>query len=122
MYYYNAAVTQLKCSIPEVEACVGENVTFTCSTTTRSLRWTITLQNLAIRPKVVAFRSSDIAGTQISINDNGLRLHFSFVANPLNLTSTFIVHASEALDYASIECHASSTELLTFRILTGESA
>ena len=124
MHQY-AALTQLNSSIPGVEACIGEDVIFICSTSSYNLRWTVRLLSSTILPKVVAFRSSDTPGVPIHTNENGLQLRFeltSFVANPINLTSTLIAYASEVLDYASIECAASSSETLIFRILSREYA
>ena len=69
-------------------------------------------------PIVVLIRCSNMP---INIRDNGLQLSFRFISfseNPINLTSSLTVHASGALDNANIQCAATSTEILRFRILS----
>lgn len=114
------AVTNLKSNMPESEACIGEHVTFTCTTTSYSLRWTVRAQSST---KTQSFHSGEPPGTTINIRGSGLELRFelaSFTVNPVNLTSILVARASAVLDHGTIECRATSTETLPFRILYGE--
>ena len=116
-------LTDLRANIPGVTACLGEDVTFTCTTASFNLRWTVTTQNPAVQPKIVSFRSSTTPGNPINITDDGLQLHFqfmSFSAIPRNLTSILIARASAGLNHAIIECSGSSVKRLSFRIISGE--
>jgi hypothetical protein len=114
------AVTNLKSNIPEGEACIGEYVTFTCTTTSFSLRWIVRTQSST---KQQFFHSDEPPRTTINVRDSGLELRFelvSFMANPINLTSILVARANAVLDHGTIECRATSIETLTFRILSGE--
>ena len=114
------AVTNLKSNMPEDEACIGEYVTFTCTTTSFSLRWIVRAQSST---KQQFFHSDQALGTTINVRDSGLELRFelvSFTVNPVNLTSILVARANAVLDHGTIECRATSTETLPFRILYGE--
>jgi hypothetical protein len=116
-------VTTLASNIPVGEACIGEYVTFTCITTSYSLRWTVTTQLSTIQPKIVSFRNDDPLGDPINIRDSELDLRFelvSFVASPVTLTSILVARANAVLDYGTIACRATSLQTLVFRILSGE--
>ena len=115
-----AAVTYLKSNMPEGEACTGEYVTFTCTTTSFSLRWIVRAQSST---KQKFFYSDQALGTTINVRDSGFELRFelvSFTVNPVNLTSILVARATAVLDRGTIECRATSTEALPFRILYGE--
>ena len=116
-----AAVTSLRSNImPEGEACIGEYVTFTCTTTSFSLRWIVRAQSST---KTQFFHNDQALGTTINVRDSGLELRFklvSFTVNPVNLTSILVARATAVLDRGTIECRATSTEILPFRILYGE--
>ena len=115
-----AAVTNLKSNIPEGEACIGEYVTFTCMTTSFSLRWIVRAQ---FSTKQKFFYSDQAPGTTINVRDAGLELRFelvSFTVNPMNLTSILVARANAVLDRGTIKCRATSTETLPFRILSSE--
>jgi hypothetical protein len=106
--------------MPEGEACIGEYVTFTCTTTSFSLRWTVRAQSYT---KEQFFHSDQAPGTTINVRDSGFVLRFevvSFTGNPVNLTSILVARASAVLDHGTIKCRATSTETLTFRILSSE--
>ena len=107
--------------MPEGEACIGEYVTFTCTTTSFSLRWTVHAQSSIT--KTQSFHSDEPPGNPIDVSDSGLELRFelvSFTVNPVNLTSILVARANAVLDRGTIECRATSTETLPFRILFGE--
>ena len=106
--------------MPEGEACVGEYVTFTCTTTSFNLRWIVLAQSST---KQLFFHSDQALGTTIIVRDSGLELRLelvSFTVNPVNLTSILVARATAALDRGTIECRATSIETLPFRILYGE--
>ena len=108
--------------MPDGDVCIGEYVTFICTTTTFSLRWTVRSQSSTMI-KQQFFHSEQQPGTTINVTDSGLELRFelvSFTVNPANLTSTLVARASAELDHGTIECTATSTETLPFRILSGE--
>ena len=121
-----AAVTNLRSNIimPEGEACIGEYVTFTCTTTSFSLRWVVHAYDQSSTKTVTQFFHNDQAlGTTINVRDGGFELRFelvSFTVNPVNLTSILVARASAVLDRGTIKCRATSTETLPFRILYGE--
>ena len=115
------AATNLESNVPEGDACIGEYVTFTCTTNSFSLRWIVNTQSSTNKEQF--FYSDQQPGTTINVTDSGLELRFklvSFIANPVNLTSTLVVRASAELDHGTIQCRATSTETHSFRILSGE--
>ena len=106
--------------MPEGEACVGEYVTFTCTTTSFSLRWIVRAQSST---KQQFFHGDQALGTTIYVRDGELELRFelvSFTVNPVNLTSILVARATAVLDRGTIECRATSTKTLPFRILSSE--
>ena len=116
-------VTTLESNVPVDEACIGEYITFNCTTTDYSLRWTVTTQRSTIRPKTVSFRSDDPLGNPINIREGELDLQFelaSFVANPVTLTSILVARASAVLNHGIIDCRATSLQTLVVRLLSGE--
>ena len=117
-------LTSLSTNITENQACVGEAVTFICTTSSLSLKWTVTPANSGIQPIIVSIRSTNSPGSSINVAENGFRLQFviiSYVSSPRNLTSAmYMIPASEPLHNAHIECSGSSVATLVFSIISGE--
>ena len=99
-------------------ACVGEDVTLSCATTSTILRWSITLVERNVAPVARAFQSTDPVGRSYSISTSELQLKFELISSTMGiLTSTLVVHTTGLLlNNAMITCEGTAVWMYTFRI------
>ena len=96
---------------------MGENVTFSCTTSNSVLIWEVTFTDRTIRPLTHLFLVSDLPGILFSKSTHGMHLYFRMISNKNGiLDSVLVVYTSAAsLENAVIECEGSATHRLIFR-------
>ena len=112
---YNPGYTRLQASTNF--ACMGENVTFLCTTSNFILIWEVTFADRTIGSTRHPFQIGDTPGIVNSESIGGVHLHFQLVSNSNGvLNSILMVHMSASLENAVIECDGTETHSLTFRL------
>ena len=98
-------------------ACIGEDMTISCATTSSILRWSITLADRNMAPVVRTFQVTDPVGRRHSISTSELQLDFELISNAMGtLTSTLVVHTTGLLNNAIIKCEGTTVRTHVFRI------
>ena len=98
-------------------ACIGEDVTISCATTSSILWWSITLADRTIAPVARIFQVTDPVGRRYSISTSELQLDFELISNAMGtLTSTLVAHTTGLLNNAIVKCEGSTVLMYTFRI------
>ena len=101
-------------------ACMGENITFSCTTSNFFLIWEVTFTDWTIRSITHLFQTSDSQGRLFSESTHGVHLYFQLVSNrngALDSILRLVVYASSALlENAMIECDGTETRRLIFRL------
>ena len=117
MYFYAALTTgftQLQSS--HKEACIGEHVTLSCTTSWVSLRWEVTLRD-GISSRSYFYDTGDSPGPLYSMLFSGVLLNFTLLSNSMGIfNSTLAVQANSALNNAEIECEGRNTRVHTFKL------
>ena len=97
-------------------ACVGEDVTFSCVTSSFILIWTVTTTDRTIGPRTRLFHISDNPGKSVLESTDHFHLRFELLSNADGiLNSTLIAHTSTVLQNAVISCEGESTQSLVLR-------
>ena len=99
-------------------ACMGENVTFSCTSMHSSLIWEVTFADQTIRPVRKLFLISDTPGRLFSESTRGMRLYFQMMSNNNGVLDSILVvpTLANALENAVIECKGSEIRRLIFRL------
>ena len=101
-------------------ACMGENVTFSCTSSYSSLIWDVRFADQTIRPVIRLFLIGDTPGTLFtkSIATHGIHLYFQMISNNNGVLDSILTMptSANALENAVIECEGSEIRRLIFRL------
>lgn len=99
------------------EACIGEEVTLTCATSSSFLGWRVS-QNIEFAlPLSRLFQDTDTVGESYSVSTNELQLLFELTFNSMGtLNSTLLVHTTAAIENALIRCEGAETRSYMFKL------
>ena len=93
---------------------MGENVTFSCTTSHYILIWEVMFADQTIRPMTYLFQTSDTPGRLVSESAHG---YFQMISSKKGiLDSILVMYTSGSLENAVIECEGTETQRLTFRL------
>ena len=93
---------------------MGENITFSCTTSHSFLIWEVIFADRTIRPMTHLFLTSDTPGRLFSESAHG---YFQMISSKKGiLDSILVVYTSGSLENAVIECEGTETQRLTFRL------
>ena len=97
---------------------MGENVTFSCTSSYSSLIWEVTFADQKIRPVTRLFLIGDTPGILFTESTHGMHLYFQMISNNNGVLDSILVvfTSANALENAVIECEGSETRHLIFRL------
>ena len=97
-------------------ACIGENVTFSCTTLNSFLIWDVIFADRTIQSVRYLFEVFDTPGRVNSESTHGVHLYFLLVSKTNGtLDSILVARASASLENAIVECEGTEVHSLTFR-------
>ena len=100
-------------------ACIGENVTFSCTTSNSFLIWEVMFADRTIQSVRRLFEIDNTPGRVNSVSTHGVHLYFVLVSKMNGiLDSILVAHTSASLENAVVECGGNTdydVRRLTFR-------
>jgi hypothetical protein len=120
-HYYNTILlcigfTNLQAN-PEF-ACMGETVTFSCTTSHSFLTWIVTFTDQTVGSKWQIFRQGD-SPTSLTkfVHGHDQQLHFQLISTANGVIgSILVIQESPLMTNASIQCEGSVIRHLTFKL------
>ena len=97
---------------------MGENVTFSCTSSYSSLIWDVTFADQTIRPVTKLFLIDDTPGILFTESTCGMHLYFQMISNNNGVLDSILVvpTTANALENAILECEGSEIRHLIFRL------